>query len=40
MPTDDAEVLDNWMPGTNKVTARKGYTQYTTGVGSGNVDLG
>ena len=39
MPRQDAETLDNWLPDTNKVVARKGFEVFATGVGSGRVDM-
>jgi len=38
MPRADAAVFDNWLPDTNAVRLRKGYQQFCTGVGSGNVE--
>ncbi len=37
MPPQDAEILDNWLPDVNSVKPRKGWTQFTSGVGSGDV---
>jgi len=37
MPPRDAEVLDNWVPDINALKPRKGYTQFTSGVGTGDV---
>ncbi len=37
MPIADAEVLDNWLPDVNSLKPRKGYTQFTSSVGSGDV---
>lgn len=33
MPPENAIVLDNWFPGTDKVTLRRGHTSFATGVG-------
>jgi hypothetical protein len=38
MSPGDASLLDNWVPDVNSVKPRKGYSQFTTGVGSGDVD--
>lgn len=32
MPAQNAVILDNWFPSTDKVTIRKGYTSYATGM--------
>lgn len=37
MPAKDAEILDNWLPDVNSLKPRKGYVQFTSGVGGGNV---
>lgn len=37
MPAEDAETLDNWVPDVNSVKPRKGYEQFASGVGAGNV---
>jgi len=37
MPAEDAEVLDNWLPDVNSVKPRKGFTQFVSGVGTGDV---
>ena len=37
MPSDAAITLDNWFPETDRVTLRRGYTEWATGM-SGNVD--
>jgi len=37
MPTQDAEILDNWVPDVNSLKPRKGFQQFTTGVGTGAV---
>lgn len=37
MPVENAVVLDNWFPGTDRVTVRKGYTSHATGM-SGDVE--
>lgn len=37
MPQENAVILDNWFPGTDKVTLRRGYTPHVTGL-SGNVE--
>lgn len=37
MPPDHAVILDNWFPSTGKVTLRKGYESYATGLG-GNAE--
>ena len=37
MPIKRAIILDNWFPGTDKVTLRKGFTSYATGM-SGAVE--
>lgn len=37
MPVDRAVVLDNWFPSTDKVTVRRGYTSWATGM-SGAVE--
>jgi len=38
MPEQDAIRLVNLIPGTNGVATRRGYTQFATGMGSGNVE--
>lgn len=38
MEPEDAILLDNWFPGFGKVTLRKGYSSFATGVGSGAVE--
>jgi hypothetical protein len=38
IPPNQAIVLDNLIPSTGSVTSRKGYSEYATGVGTGNVD--
>ncbi len=38
MPSEDAVILDNWIPTTGKVTVREGFSDHASGVGSGNVD--
>jgi hypothetical protein len=37
MPQKRAIILDNWFPGTDKVTLRKGFSSYATGM-SGNIE--
>lgn len=37
MPQQNAVVLDNWFPGTDKVTLRRGYTEHASGM-SGSVE--
>lgn len=37
MPIQNAVVLDNWFPSTDKVVMRRGHTEYATGM-SGNVE--
>jgi hypothetical protein len=37
MPPQDAEVLDNWLPDVNSVKPRRGYTQFASGIGTGDV---
>lgn len=37
MPSDAAITLDNWFPETDRVTMRRGYSEWATGM-SGNVD--
>lgn len=37
MPVQNAVILDNWFPSTDKVVMRGGYTSYATGM-SGNVE--
>jgi hypothetical protein len=37
MPLRRAIILDNWFPGTDKVTLRRGFSSYATGM-SGNVE--
>ncbi|MDA0337242.1 MAG: hypothetical protein O2782_18930 [bacterium] len=37
MPVQNAVILDNWFPSTDKVTLRKGYTSHATGM-SGDVE--
>ena len=37
MPVQNAVILDNWFPSTDKVTIRKGYAEHATGM-SGNVE--
>jgi len=37
MPVQDAEILDNWIPDVNSVKPRKGFEQFASGVGSGDV---
>ncbi|MBM3450559.1 MAG: hypothetical protein FJX78_06195 [Armatimonadetes bacterium] len=37
MPITDAVVMDNWFPGTSKITTRRGYSSHATGM-TGNVD--
>jgi hypothetical protein len=32
MPVENAVILDNWFPGTDKVTLRRGFSEYTTGM--------
>lgn len=32
MPAENAVILDNWFPSTDKVTVRRGYTSYATGM--------
>jgi len=31
MPVENAVILDNWFPSTDKVTVRKGHTSHATG---------
>lgn len=38
IPSNQAYVLDNLIPGTSSVYTRKGYASWSTSVGSGNVD--
>lgn len=38
MPPTDAIIMSNFFPTVEKVTLRDGYTQFCTGVGSGNVE--
>ena len=38
MPVEDAISLDNWFPTTGKVSVRKGFETYATGMGISNVD--
>lgn len=38
MESDDAVVLDNWVPGFNDCFLRPGYTSFATGVGAGSVE--
>lgn len=37
MPPENAVIMDNWFPSTDKITLRKGYTSHATGM-SGNVE--
>jgi len=37
MPVENAIIMDNWFPGTEKVTLRRGFAAHATGM-SGNVD--
>ena len=37
MPDQNAVILDNWFPSTDKVTIRRGYTEHATGM-SGSVE--
>ena len=37
MPIENAVILDNWFPGTDKVTLRRGHTEWASGM-TGNVD--
>lgn len=37
MPGENAVILDNWFPSTDKVTVRRGYTSYATGM-SGSIE--
>lgn len=34
MPVKNAVVLDNWFPGTDKITLRRGYSKFATGLGA------
>lgn len=34
MPLENAVILDNWFPGTDKVTTRPGYASFATGLGA------
>ena len=34
MPSENAIILDNWFPSTDRVTLRKGYESHATGLGS------
>jgi len=36
--SNQAVILDNFIPGVSSVTSRNGYTLFATGVGTGNVD--
>ena len=38
MPQTDALIMSNFFPTTGKITLRDGYTQFCTGVGSGDVE--
>ena len=37
MPVENAVILDNWFPSTDKITLRRGYSSYATGM-SGNIE--
>ena len=37
MPENHAVILDNWFPDTDKVTVRRGYSSYATGM-TGDVE--
>lgn len=37
MPIENAVVMDNWFPGTSKVTLRRGHAEHVTGL-SGNIE--
>ena len=38
MPSTDAVLMDNWIPGIGDVRIRPGYVEHVTGFGSGDVD--
>jgi hypothetical protein len=38
MPPTDALIMSNFFPTTGKITLRDGYTQFCTGIGTGDVE--
>lgn len=39
MPAENAAILDNWFPSTDRVSVRKGYTSHATGMSGGVFSL-
>ena len=38
MKPEDAIILDNWFPQTDRISLRQGHESYATGLGSGSVE--